>query len=181
MEDTLDGIEEGSRDWVAVLQKFYEDFRETLTHAETEIGPVEKPVEQTDQVCPECGSPIVIKMGRYGRFLSCSNYPACKHSEQLLARIGVTCPQCGGDVVEKTTKRGRVFYGCSNFPNCTFASWDRPVAAPCPDCGGLVVVTGRGGAALRCTVCKLVRETPADDTPVAEVPQEEAEPAPVGV
>jgi len=162
MENTLDGIEDGRREWVDVLDGFYTEFRQTLARAEEEIGTVEKPVEATDQFCPLCGNPMVIKMGRYGRFLSCSNYPTCEHSEQLLSRIGVPCPKCGGDVIEKTTKRGRVFYGCSNYPTCDFASWDRPVAAPCPECGGLVVVAGRGGG-LRCTVCKTAWDTPPEE------------------
>ena len=155
MERGLDGVEDGSQEWVALLGAFYDDFKGTLSEAEEHIDRVEKPVEETDQICPDCGSPMVIKMGRYGRFLSCSNYPTCTHAEQLLTRIGLACPNgCGGDVIERRTKRGRTFYGCSNYPACTFASWDRPLPEPCPECGGLqVALSGRQAGKTKCIAC----------------------------
>src|SRR5919202_310436 len=106
MERKLDEVEEGKQEWVDLLSHFYDEFKMTLSAAEEKIGPVEKPVEETDQICPMCGSPMVIKLGRFGRFLSCANYPTCTHSEQLLARIGVPCPEpgCGGDVIERHTR-----------------------------------------------------------------------------
>lgn len=161
MERKLDDIEDGKQEWVELLSQFYGDFKDMLSEAEAKIGPVEKPVEETDQLCPLCGSRMVIKLGRYGRFLSCSNYPTCTHAEQLLTRIGVPCPEpgCDGDVIERRTRRGRVFYGCSNFPTCHFAYWDRPVAEPCPACGGLqVALSGRQSGQVRCTACGRVAE-----------------------
>jgi len=178
MERKLDAVEGGKEEWVALLSHFYDDFKPALTAAEEQIARVEKPVEQTDQICPACGNPMVIKLGRFGRFLSCSNYPTCTHSEQLLTRIGVPCPKDGGDVIERRTKRGRTFYGCSNYPACDFASWDRPLAEPCPVCGGLqVALGGRQTGQLRCTACSRTAELPAEsdgDVVGAPVPTDAA-------
>jgi len=207
MERGLDGVEDGSQEWVTLLGAFYDEFKGTLSEAEEHIDRVEKPVEETDQICPDCGSPMVIKMGRYGRFLSCSNYPTCTHAEQLLTRIGLACPNgCGGDVIERRTKRGRTFYGCSNYPACTFASWDRPLPEPCPECGGLqVALSGRQAGKTKCIACGRIADVvdvvaedvdgqpvavpapaatgvPFDPTPrdVAEAPQEAREPVGAG-
>jgi len=165
MERGLDGVEDGSQEWVTLLGAFYDEFKGTLSEAEEHIDRVEKPVEETDQICPDCGSPMVIKMGRYGRFLSCSNYPTCTHAEQLLTRIGLTCPNgCGGDVIERRTKRGRTFYGCSNYPACTFASWDRPLPEPCPECGGLqVALSGRQAGKTKCIACGRIAEVVVEE------------------
>jgi DNA topoisomerase-1 len=114
---------------------------------------VERPVVEIGEACPECGSPLVIKHGRFGEFVSCSNYPACTYSRQLQKKIGVPCPRCGGDLVERRSKRGRVFYGCGTYPACDFALWDRPIPEPCPNCGGLVAVPSRGQPVPRCTEC----------------------------
>jgi len=190
MERGLDRVEDGSREWVGLLGSFYDEFKGTLSTAEERIDRVEKPVEETDQVCPDCGHPIVIKMGRYGRFLSCSNYPECKHAEQLLTRIGLLCPNgCGGDVIERRIKRGRTFYGCSAYPACTFASWDRPLPEPCPECGGLqVALGGRQAGKTKCSACGRIGEAagegaepaaltpPASAAPVADLPGSEPEP-----
>jgi DNA topoisomerase I len=190
MERKLDEVEEGKQEWVDLLSHFYDEFKATLSEAEEKIGPVEKPVEETDQICPVCGSPMVIKLGRFGRFLSCSNYPTCTHSEQLLLRIGVPCPEpgCGGDVIERHTRRGRVFYGCSRYPTCRFASWDRPLAERCPECGGLqAALGGRHAGQVRCTACgrtvEAPRETPeAHALSEAETPdQPDVAREPVGV
>ncbi len=176
MERGLDGVEDGSQEWVTLLGAFYDEFKGTLSEAEEHIDRVEKPVEETDQICPDCGSPMVIKMGRYGRFLSCSNYPTCTHAEQLLTRIGLTCPNgCGGDVIERRTKRGRTFYGCSNYPACTFASWDRPLPEPCPECGGLqVALSGRQAGKTKCIACGRIAD-------VADVVAEDVDGQPAGV
>ena len=187
MERKLDAVEDGKQEWVDLLSRFYDEFKATLSEAEEKIGPVEKPVEQTDQVCPVCGSPMVIKLGRYGRFLSCSNYPTCTHAEQLLARIGVPCPEpgCGGDIVERRTRKGRVFYGCGNYPTCRFASWDRPLAEPCGVCGGLkVALSGRHSGETRCTACGHTEELAAQPLDEAQPIRRDAGPAlaePVGV
>jgi DNA topoisomerase-1 len=100
----------------------------------------------TDEKCGECDAPMVVKRGRFGAFLACSRYPECKGSRPLLKRIGVACPKDAGDLVEKRTKRGRTFYSCANYPDCDFTSWSRPLPQPCPECGGLIVVAGRGTA-----------------------------------
>src|SRR5919202_1910365 len=181
MERKLDEVEEGKQEWVDLLSRFYDEFKTTLSEAEEKIGPVEKPVEEPDQTCPECGSPMVIKLGRFGRFLSCSNYPTCTHSEQLLARIGVPCPEpgCGGDVIERHTRRGRVFYGCSNYPTCRFASWDRPLAERCPECGGLqAALGGRHAGQVRCTACGRTVEAPSEAPEAHALPEAETQDQP---
>jgi DNA topoisomerase-1 len=183
MERKLDEVEEGKQEWIDLLSRFYDEFKTTLSEAEEKIGPVEKPVEETDQICPVCGSSMVIKLGRFGRFLSCSNYPTCTHSEQLLARIGVLCPEpgCGGDVIERHTRRGRVFYGCSNYPTCRFASWDRPLAERCPACGGLqVALGGRHAGQVRCTACARTVDAPSEAPDAQQDTERSREPAEVG-
>ncbi|MDZ4278618.1 MAG: topoisomerase DNA-binding C4 zinc finger domain-containing protein, partial [Dehalococcoidia bacterium] len=112
---------------------------------------------QTDEKCDECGAPMVVKGGRYGQFLACSRYPECKGTKAVLNKVGVACPKCAGDIVERRTRKRRVFYGCSKYPECDFTSWSRPLAEPCPQCGGLIVAAGRGRAhgqtSARCTQC----------------------------
>ncbi len=119
--------------------------------------------EATDERCETCGAPMVIKNGRYGRFLACSRYPECRETRRFLSKIGVVCPQCGGDIVEKRTKRRRLFYGCSRYPKCKFTSWSRPLEAPCPSCGGLLLTSPRGRA--RCSQCDWRGRAPAGETP----------------
>ena len=122
-----------------------------------------EPLPPSDEPCPECGSPMVTKQGRFGPFLACSRYPQCKGTRPLVVKVGVRCPQCGGDVLEKRSRRGRVFYGCENYPRCRFVTWSRPLGAPCPQCGGLVAASGREKA--RCLQCSwrgdLPEEAPA--------------------
>jgi len=122
-----------------------------------------EPLPASDEPCPECGSPMVAKQGRYGPFLACSRFPLCKGTRPLVVKIGARCPQCGGDLLEKRSRRGRVFYGCENYPRCRFVTWSRPLATPCPQCGGLVAASGREKA--RCLQCSwrgdLPEEAPA--------------------
>ena len=151
MEEDLDQIARGQREWVPVLQEFYGPFAETVQRAALAMPRVKPAEEVTDQPCPECGRPMVIKYGRYGKFLSCPGYPQCRGAKPLLVSTGVKCPKCGGEVVERRSKRGRRFYGCANFPKCDFATWQRPLPQPCPKCGGLLHAYGRQGA--RCTQC----------------------------
>jgi DNA topoisomerase-1 len=153
VESGLDQIEDGERDWTELLSDFYGEFRSALQQAEKDMERVERPVVEIGEACPECGSPLVIKQGRFGEFISCSNYPACSYSRQYQKKIGVACPRCGNDLVERRSKRGRIFYGCGTYPQCDFALWDRPVAEPCPVCGGLMAVTSRGKPITRCTQC----------------------------
>jgi DNA topoisomerase-1 len=141
MERKLDDVEEGRQSWTEFLRGFYGDFKTTMEKAEAEMNRVQKPVEELDELCPECGRSLVIRTGRYGRFISCSGFPECRYGRTIVTKTGALCPQCGGDLVErKTRQKKRIFYGCSNYPTCNFAMWERPVPELCPNCGGLMVV-----------------------------------------
>ena len=111
--------------------------------------------EESDEVCDQCGRPMVIKSGRFGRFLSCSGFPDCRNSQPLLERVGVDCPECSSDLVQRRNRKGKsgnkTFYGCSNYPKCTFAVNQRPLPQPCPECSSLLLASGRANA--RCTAC----------------------------
>jgi DNA topoisomerase-1 len=145
MERKLDDVEEGRQSWTEFLHGFYGDFKATMEKAEAEMNRVQKPVEEIDEVCPECGRNLVIRTGRFGRFISCSGFPECRYRRSFMNKTGALCPQSGGDQVERKTKlKKRVFYGCSNYPTCNFAIWERPVPDLCPSCGGLMVIP-RGG------------------------------------
>src|SRR6266702_1394398 len=141
MERRLDDVEEGRQSWVEFLRNFYGDFKVSMEKAEAEMDRVQKPVEETDELCPECGRNLIIRTGRFGRFISCSGFPECRYRRSFMNKTGALCPQCGGDLVERKTKqKKRIFYGCSNYPTCNFAIWERPVPDLCPNCGGLMVV-----------------------------------------
>ncbi len=158
MERKLDSIEEGQQSWTAFLTLFYTDFKDVLKRAESEMEKIQKPTEELDEQCPECGRPLILRSGRFGPFVSCSGFPECKFSKPFVKKTGALCPQCGGDLLErKTRKRGKLFYGCANYPTCDFATWDRPVAGPCPTCGGLVTVA-QGKRVAACTVCGTIIE-----------------------
>lgn len=138
MEEKLDAVEEGKQNWVALVREFYDPFKETLERAAEQMPIARIEDEKTDVPCDLCGAPMVIKKGKYGKFLSCSRFPACKGMKKITT--GVRCPKCKeGEIQERKSKKGRVFYGCSRYPNCDFASWDKPLAEPCPKCGGLLV------------------------------------------
>jgi len=151
MEDELDKIANEKKDWVMVVQEFYIPFEKDLNNA-SELMEKVKLEEATDEICPQCGKPMVIKYGRYGKFVACSGYPECKFTKPFLVKIGVKCPQCGGDIVQKLSKKKRIFYGCSNYPNCTFAINLKPISKPCPKCGGLLTVYRRNWT--KCTKCE---------------------------
>ena len=141
MERKLDAVEDGRQSWTEFLHGFYGDFKTSMVKAEAEMNRVQKPVEEIEELCPECGHNLIIRTGRFGRFVSCSNFPECRYSRSFLTKTGAICPQCGGDLVERKTKqKKRIFYGCSNYPTCNFALWERPVPDLCPNCGGLMVV-----------------------------------------
>lgn len=144
MEEDLDRIAGGEREWVEVLHDFYGPFSRRLESAKKNMQEV-KIEEETGELCEKCGSPLIIKYGRYGKFIACSNFPDCRNTKPYLEKIGVTCPDCGGDIVERRTRRGRLFYGCSNYPDCEWSSWKRPASGvtPCPACGGLLAETNR--------------------------------------
>ena len=151
MEEELDEIASGERDWVAVLRDFYKPFEETLEQASTKIEKV-KIAKPTDEVCPECGKPMVLKTGRFGKFLACSGYPECKKTMTYVVKTGVACPKCGKEIVERTTRKKRIFYGCSGYPQCNFAVNRRPVKQPCPQCGKMLITPREGW--VKCTSCE---------------------------
>jgi len=151
MEENLDSVEEGELDWVKVLEQFYDPFRESLEKAEEEIGKVEIADEVTDEKCEKCGRNLVIKMGRYGKFLACPGFPECRFTKPLLEPTGVDCPECEGELVVRRSKKGRKFYGCSNYPECEFVTWDEPTERRCPECGSMMVKkTKRGQETYHC-------------------------------
>ena len=210
MEAELDEIADGARPWQPVVEEFYNPLVHALERAATapkqeqvteescpECGrpmvirwgrfgrflacsrypdckgrrPLEggqEAPQPTDETCQECGAPMLIKTGRFGRFLACSRYPECKGRRPLTAKTGVKCPRCGGDIVERRSKRGRTFFGCSNYPKCEFAAWSRPLPQPCPQCGGLLTAEREGKA--KCNTCNWRGELEA------EVPQPEPTP-----
>ena len=148
MESDLDRVEAGETNWVDTLSRFYGDFMDTLGKAEKEMEGVrvKVPDEETDIVCELCGRKMVIKSGRFGKFLACPGYPECKNTKKIVQETGGFCPVCGGKVVAKKSKRGRGFYGCENYPNCTFVTWDKPLPERCPQCGStLFKKAGRYG------------------------------------
>ncbi|EKP93688.1 type I DNA topoisomerase [Thermaerobacter subterraneus] len=165
MEADLDRIEEGQREWEDVVREFYEPFSATLARAEREIQRVALPVEETDEICEKCGRRMVIKHGRYGRFLACPGFPECRNTRPLVEKTGARCPRCGGEMVQRRSRKGRVFYGCSNYPECDFTTWDRPTAETCPECGTfLVEKRSRQGVRLVCAnpQCTYQREGAAE-------------------
>ncbi len=152
MEEDLDEIASGERKWNDVIAEFYKSFEPKLEHAREEIPENQIEPEKLGRECPECGGELVVKWGRYGKFISCSNYPQCKYTEPYLERIGVACPLDGGEIVVRKTRKGRIFYGCSNYPECEFSSWNRPMDIKCPDCGGLLTIKNKSKA--QCMECK---------------------------
>lgn len=137
MEESLDRVGEGTEDYIALLHSFYDDFDETLKKAKAEMEGVKIRLAQdeTDIPCEKCGRNMIIKVGRFGKFLACPGYPDCKNTKPLVFETGAKCPVCGGNVIQKKTKRGYAFYGCSNYPECNFMTWDEPLSENCPQCG----------------------------------------------
>lgn len=140
MEESLDEVEHGQEEWVELLDEFYSDFDKTLKKAKEEMEGVKLQLkeDQTDIICDKCGRQMVVKVGRYGKFIACPGYPECKNVLKFVEKTGVKCPKCNGDVIVKHTKKKRVFYGCSNYPECDFVSWNEPVNERCPQCGGIL-------------------------------------------
>jgi len=139
METRLDEVEEGTLDWKQVLRSFYPEFEKELTVAEQEIDKVEIRDEVSDVVCDQCGALMVYKMGRYGKFLACPNFPECRNTKPILTYIDAPCPKCGKRLLEKVSRKNRKFYGCEGYPECDFVSWDKPVTEKCPECGSYMV------------------------------------------
>lgn len=152
MEEDLDLIARGEREWVPVLREFYEPFEHSVRLAEETMQKVVASDQRTGEKCDECGHDMIVKQGRYGKFIACSNFPACRNTKPYLEKTGVTCPQCGGDLVERRSRKNRVFYGCSNYPECRFVAWNKPLVQACPACGGLLVVKNKQLA--QCIKCE---------------------------
>jgi len=152
MEAELDEIANKKSDWVNVVQDFYTPFEKSLRKASHLIDRVKLADELTEETCPQCGKPLTVKTGRYGKFLACSGYPECKYTKSFQVKIGVSCPECGSELVERMSKKKRLFYGCSNYPNCTFITNFRPLPQPCPECGGLL--TAYRGKWTKCIKCE---------------------------
>lgn len=139
LEDKLDEIAEGKYPWQLVIEEFYDQFKKELKVAEEEIDKIKIEDQVTDEVCEKCGKYMVIKHSRYGKFLACPGYPECKNTKPILDELGVPCPNCGGEIVRRKSKRGRIFYGCSNYPECNFVSWYEPIKEKCPNCNGIMI------------------------------------------
>ncbi|HNT23511.1 MAG TPA: type I DNA topoisomerase [Anaerolineales bacterium] len=164
MEEDLDRIAAGEQDWVETMREFYGPFAEQVARAEELMPEVKTGPEPIGRACPDCGMELVIRWGRYGKFISCSGFPNCRHTEAWLEKIGVSCPKDQGDIVERKTRKGRVFYGCANYPNCDFTSWKLPLPTACPACQGMLVVANKNQA--QCLQCEEVY--PLDQVTVDE-------------
>ncbi len=151
MEDQLDKVEEGKLPWKKVVEDFYASFEPVLQRADAAIEKVELKPEVTDIPCDQCGAMMVIKMGRYGKFLACPNFPACHNTRPLLTPVEAPCPKCGAQVFQRRSRKGRIFYGCERYPECDYTSWDMPVREQCPQCGGpMVQKKNRNGTFVVC-------------------------------
>ncbi len=142
MEGLLDRVEDGSVKWKTVVENFYPDLHEAVEKAEKELEEVKIEDEVTDVICEECGRNMVVKYGPHGKFLACPGFPECRNTKPYLEKIGVPCPKCNSEVVIRKTKKGRRYYGCENYPECDFMSWQKPSKEKCPDCGGVLVEKG---------------------------------------
>jgi DNA topoisomerase-1 len=171
MEADLDRIASGDERWVSVVRDFYGPFSLDVARAEEKMPEVKAELEPVGRDCPESGHPLVIRWGRYGKFISCSDFPSCRYTEPWLEKIGVACPKDGGEIVERKTRKGRIFYGCANYPECDFTSWKQPLPTPCPECGGLLVVANKNTA--QCLQCE--EQFPLDQVtapePTEEIPE----------
>jgi DNA topoisomerase-1 len=152
MEEDLDRVASGQVKWEKVMHAFYTPFEVTVRKAQAEMPVIKTGPEPVGRACPDCGKDLIIRYGRYGKFIACSGFPACRHTEAWLEKIGVTCPKDGGEIAERKTRKGRIFYGCVNYPACDFTSWKRPLPKPCPKCGGLLVIANKREA--QCSACE---------------------------
>jgi DNA topoisomerase-1 len=177
MEEELDEVASGDRRWQPVISEFYAPLEAALARAEVSVGKIDvaRPEPQrTGETCPLCQEhELVIRESRFGPFIACSGFPKCRYTRPIVVSTGVECPKCGqGMLIEKKSKKGRVFYSCSRYPECDFSTWDKPVPLPCPNCGGLMTVVGRtqNGSApqkVKCTICGTITEW--DGIPPQEV------------
>lgn len=160
LEKGLDYVEEGKMPWIKLIDAFYREFETHLAKAEQEMEKVEIKDEPAGEDCEICGSPMVFKMGRYGKFMACSNFPDCRNTKPIVKEIGVTCPNCKkGMIIERKSKKKRLFYGCSCYPECDFISWDKPLPRNCPKCDGLLVEKKlKKGVQVQCIKCDYKEE-----------------------
>ena len=152
MEEDLDMIANGQAEWVEVIHEFYQPFAEDLKKAQAEMPVTKSGPEPIGRICPDDGGELVIRYGRFGKFISCANFPTCRYTEPWLEKIGVLCPKDHGELVARKTRKGRAFYGCINYPTCDFTSWKKPLKQPCPKCNGLLVVANKREA--QCINCQ---------------------------
>ena len=160
MEQQFDSVEDGKVEWIKVIDGFYQDFAIELAKAEAEMEKVEIKDEPAGVDCEECGHPMVFKMGRYGKFMACSNFPECRNTKPIVKTIGVKCPKCKeGEIIERKSKKHRLFYGCDQYPSCDFISWDKPLPRSCPKCeGNLVEKKLKKGIQVQCVDCDFKEE-----------------------
>ncbi|RNF40614.1 type I DNA topoisomerase [Planococcus salinus] len=160
MEHDLDSVEDGDVEWRNIIDTFFREFEKDLKVAEIEMEKVEIKDEPAGEDCEQCGSPMVFKLGRYGKFMACSNFPDCRNTKAIVKHIGVKCPTCKeGEIVERKSKKRRIFYGCERYPECDFVSWDKPIERPCPKCNELLVEKKvKKGVQINCTNCDYKEE-----------------------
>ncbi len=168
MESDLDRVASGEQDWVDVVSEFYGPFAGQVQRANEEMPEVKAAPEPVGRDCPECGHALIVRWGRHGKFIACSNFPNCRYTEAWLEKLGIACPKDGGDLVERKTRKGRTFYGCANYPACDFTSWKLPLAAPCPSCGGLLIAANKQMA--QCIQCQ--EQFPQNELLSAEVAEQ---------
>lgn len=167
MEKKLDDVGEGTKKWVDLMKDFYGPFKDTLEEAESKIGHIEIRDEETDIKCEKCGRNMVIKSGRFGKFLACPGFPECRNARPILDEAGVNCPKCGGKVLYKKTRKGRRYLGCENNPNCGFMTWDMPAGENCPKCGNFLVKKYSGKKlSFKCSseTCDYIKENVKEST-----------------
>ena len=157
LESQLDDIAEGKVGWEKTIYNFYSGFRKDVEKAESEMEKVEIKQEFTGESCPECSSPLVFKLGKFGKFIACSNFPDCRYTNTIQKKVGVKCPKCKKhDILEKKSKKGKLFYGCEGFPTCDFVSWDKPINRNCPKCDNILFEGKKG---VHCDHCDYKEET----------------------
>ena len=155
MEEDLDKVAEGKEVWYDLLEKFYKDFEPAVKEAFDKLP--KKEAEETGEKCPECSHPLVIRNGKYGKFVACSNFPECKYIKQEPRKESIICdcPNCDGKIVEKRSRKGKIFYGCNNYPNCKTAYWDKPTGKKCPECGSMLTEKKNK---IKCSSCDYTKE-----------------------
>lgn len=161
MEEELDDIANNERQWPSVIQDFYTPFEKDYEKAVQTAEKVKLADEPTGEACPQCGKPLLIKMGRFGKFIACSGYPQCKYTQSFQVKVGAKCPECGKDLIQRLNKRRRTFYGCTGYPECKFLTNFKPLSQPCPKCNGLLTQHGKQAWCIKCDYKEKIEETPA--------------------